>query len=489
MATASPAINNTVLPLSGGVNSYGGQGEEQTLSFNGIFSLGDEVTVDLTDNLSGIAYQFGAGNVTNVNFNFVSTFNNKVYGLAGATAYFSALSLPSTFNDPNAAGNGFVTMGNYFSTPEDLAAIAPYQGSLLFCFRRLVQIWGVDPDPANYALRQMLPNIGTVAPLSVQPVGDMDVYMLADSGVRSVRVRDASNNAIIADIGTPIDAILQPVLATLTDAQKATACGIVDPTSNRYWLFIPNTADADNGVGKIYVFSYFPSSQIAAWSTYSPSYQASVAAPGSAYVASQLTYTGLLAGRYAWTPGANEVSLTVGGVALKSVGSFVVTPAMVTAGTNTAVVVGTGATVSFTGVLTLTTYFTPTKFLVYNGQIFVRDSANNFYSYGGTDTNTYENCGVNWTMPFMDSGTPATVKQFQAIDVGFSGSWAVGVCTDYNAQIFKPVYVNTTSSFIRKAQPYIAAATHYSIQGIESGNGYALFSSAAMHLKVANEKV
>lgn len=466
------------------MNAFAGQGQDYNFTLSLTGASGGEFTIVLTDVLTGLQTQIGFGNVTGIVPTFIYTFGNKVYALAGATAYFTALDEPTVWNDPNAAGNGFITMQNYYSTPEDVVAIAPYQGSLLFCFRRLVQIWHTDPDPANYALIQTLPNIGTVAPLSVQPVGDMDVYMLGDNGVRSVRVRDASNNAIIADIGTPIDAILTPLLANLTDSQKAAACGIVEPSSNRYWLYLPQP---DESAGKIYVFSYFPSSQIAAWGTYSPTYQNSILPPAANYTASQVTYTGLTIGaRYAWLPGANELSLTCGTTTLAKSQSQTGEGAFIATAT-TAVVKGTGATVAFTGALSLTTSFVPTKFVVFNGQVYAR-AGNALYQYGGASNTAFDNCGVLSVTPYIDSGSPATRKQFESLDVALQGTWAVGGSTDYTTQIYRTIYQNTVSSFLRTAQGWSATGTHYSLQMVESGSGYALFSSAAVHQKQANEK-
>ena len=490
MAASTFQLSTTAQAMAGGVSSTNGNGAEYTFTVGGTFLTGDQITLQFTDSLTGFLTQVGAGNVTDVLPNYVFTFDNKEYVLANATAYFSAVGLPITFNDPNAAGNSFITMSNYYSTNEDVLAIAPYQGRLIFAFRRLVQIWTVDPDPANYAITQTLANIGTFAPASVQPVGDMDVYMLYDSGVRSVRVRDASNNAIIADVGTPIDAILQPVLASLTDTQKAASCAIVEPTSNRYWLFIPNSADHDNGVGKIYVFSYFPSSQIAAWSTYSPTYQAAISSPAANYSNGVVTYTGLTVGkRYAWTPGANEVSITNGSTTLLTasttgsggIGSFVAT-------STTAMVNGISLSASFTGSLTVTTAFTPQKFLVYNGQIFIRDTNNNFYQYGGASTNAYDNSGLQFTTPYLNADTPGTRKMLGAMDSAFEGTWAVNFSSDYITNLYKNIYNNTQSSFQFGRIQINRHATHFSFQGVENGNGYALFSNAIVYYTTEDQK-
>lgn len=262
-------LTKTVTPMNGGVNIVNGVGQQYQVTVSGTWTNGDTQSLTLTDSQTGIQTLIGAGTVSGITPTFGFTFNNKQYFLAGQAMYFSELDTPNVFDDINTAGNGFIALSNYFSTNEDAISAAPYQGNLLIAFRRMVQIWVTDPDPDNYQLKQNLQNIGTFAPLSVQAVGDMDVYMLYDSGVRSVRVRDSSNNAIVSDVGTPIDKTLQPLLASLNATQKAAACGIVDPTANRYWIYIPKS---DGTAGRIYVFSYFPSSEIAAWSAYIPSY-------------------------------------------------------------------------------------------------------------------------------------------------------------------------------------------------------------------------
>ena len=473
-------LNTTCNALTGGIDALDGRGAEYALAFSGTWGIGDEVTLTLTNSLTGLQTQVGSGNASGIAPNYCFTFNQKVYTLAGSATYFSAVNLPTTFNDPNAAGNGYLNMADYFAVQGALTGMAPYQGKLVFCTNACVFIWQVDPDPANWIKTQTLPNVGTMAPLSIQPVGDMDIYMLYSSGVRSIRVRDASNNAIIADIGTPIDALIQSVLVTLSDAQKATACGIVEPSANRYWLYIPTAADNPaNGVtGKIYVFSYFPSSQVAAWSTYDPTYQTPVSAPGANYPSSgpaTLTYTGLtVGGQYAWTPGVHEKSITNG--------SQVFTKGIVfTATGSTAVVTGASGSAVFTGTLNLVNWFAPSKFELYNSQVYAR-SGDNLFQYGGTGNNIYENCGVAAITPYIDSGLPGNWKTYSGIESAFQGYWQIGVSADYVANNFRPVYQNTLSTFNYQSIPYDGRGTHYAFQCNEYGIGYARLSSLLMHI-------
>jgi hypothetical protein len=473
MATTTISYKSSVRAFAGGNNSAAGRGATWRITVGGTPVANNELSLNLVANSNQST--LASGNVIGTAPVTCLTLANRVYFLSGSVLNFSSLADPTVF-ETQGVGAGFIDMSNQFSEAEPLTGLAPYQGKIAIFGRRSTQIWAIDADPANFSPTQVLPNIGTVAPLSVQAIGDMDVYVLADNGVRSVRVRDASNNAIIADVGTPIDAILQGVLATLTDDQKAQSCGTVEPSSNRYWLFVPNPADPDNGVGKIYVFSYFPSSQIAAWSTYSPSYQAAVAAPASNYAASIVTYTNLTVGvRYAWTAGAHEVNIVCGVDTLTKSGSFI-------ASDTTAVVTGTGAAVTFTGALSATTYFKPVKFVVSSGQIFVLGADAAIYAYGGADTNTYENCGVSATTPYIDNGSPATRKAFSAVDAGFSGTWKVKASADYITQAFKTIYNNSKPSFQYGRIGYGAMGTHYALQMIEDGDGYAVFSSAIMHI-------
>lgn len=402
-------VNTTANTLGGGTAATTGVGEDWKLTIGGTWAVGDMLTLQLTDSQTGVLTQVGAGTLTGLVPSFAYTYNNKMYLLSGNTVYFSAIGAPTVFNDPTAAGNGFITMSDWFSAPEPLSGIAPFQGKLLFTSRRTTQIWNVDPDPANYSQAQVLTNIGTLAGETLKPVGDMDVYMVADNGIRSVQVRVATNNASVADVGVPIDLLVQPLLASLTDAQKATMCGIVEPSSNRYWAYIPNL---DGSVGFIWVFSRF-GQEIAAWSTYIPSYN----------------------------------------------NNGVQTP------------------------------FVPVKFVVFQGQVWVLDNAGNIYQYGGTNNLAYDNCGVTIVTPFFDGGKATLLKTYTSLDCAFQGSWVISFSPDYILQKYKPVYTNNVPSFKYQRIPIESGATtHYSLQMVENGNGYARFSSCFVNLDAAGKK-
>jgi hypothetical protein len=67
----------------------------------------------------------------------------------------------------------------------------------------------------------------------------------------------------VSDIGTNIDDLIASDLAGLDDFTKSRAVGVIEPKDGRYWLAIGS---------KIYVYSYFPTPGISAWSTYEPGF-------------------------------------------------------------------------------------------------------------------------------------------------------------------------------------------------------------------------
>lgn len=271
MATLSVNPTNVCQVMSGGSLGSTGQGEEYTLTVSGAWVDGDEYTVTLTDGLTGIATEIGAGFVTGQQVTFVTTYNDKVYALAGPTVFTSAVNLPTVFNDPNGVGNGFVTMSDFWNIQEPLNAVVPFQGRLAFFSPYSIQLWVVDPLISNWQQVQVLTNIGTNAPLSVQGLGDFDTLFLNSSGFRSLRVLETTLQGYIDDIGSPVDELIQTTIASNGRASVAGACGVVDPLTRRYWCFVPDTTNA-NGVGTIYVLSLYRTSKITAWATYDPSY-------------------------------------------------------------------------------------------------------------------------------------------------------------------------------------------------------------------------
>jgi hypothetical protein len=196
------------------------------------------------------------------------TFRGKVYATVQGTLYFSDVNNPTrwTTTFTNSAGKkedtfaGFESLSAQTGGAETLVTTAPYQGFLAVFARRSTQIWQVVAgDPSDNLPKQILDNVGSIAPRSAINFGEMDVFFLSDTGVRSLRARDSSNAAVVFDVGTAVDPLVINQMNDLTEAEVARSCGVVEPREGRYMLALGD---------KVFVYSFFPASSISAWTIY-----------------------------------------------------------------------------------------------------------------------------------------------------------------------------------------------------------------------------
>ena len=321
------AIITSATPMSGGVAPVTGVSKKFRLQVTGTWATDEHFTLTFSDALSGRTVVVGYGPVTGATPSYLKTFKRKLYSIAETTLFFSALDAPTTINAPNQPGNSYIEMSNEYGFAEPLLGLAIYQGKMAVLERRSIQIWSLDADPVLNTQSQSLENIGTVSGKSVRGIGDQDVLFCADSGVRSLRVRDASNNAVVTDLGTPVDSLIQAALESEPDQDNLRIASIVEPRSNRYWLAIGGT---------IFVFSYFQSSGVAAWNTYTPTYPDATVQSYVIGPTGVATFSGLTVGStYSWTPGSDGSyhfsTLQCGADRLTSAGTFIATATTATA--------------------------------------------------------------------------------------------------------------------------------------------------------------
>jgi hypothetical protein len=251
----SVSVSPSSTTTAGGVTAVSPVAQVVEAAVSGTFEASDTFTITL----DGGAYTVsGAASGTG---RTAKTLRNKIYSTASSLMYFCANGTPTSWG--SGTGSGFINMSNQDGGSEDLTALGIYQSNLAVFSANAVQIWYIDVDPLANRQLQVLPNIGTEAPKSVVSIGDSDVLFLAATGVRSMRARDSSNSASVYDVGTPIDDVLSNDLSDLTEEEQAAALGIIEPRDGRYWLAIGD---------RIYVFSYFATSKVSAWSIYEPGF-------------------------------------------------------------------------------------------------------------------------------------------------------------------------------------------------------------------------
>lgn len=475
MATIFIKNNSTVSNFAGGVDQVNDQNQVTRISFGGSWNVGDSFQFDIVT--SATLYSAGSGRITEQVPMSVLTLYNKVNFLSDTSWFFSDNGDPTAF-EQQAPGAGFIELSNQFSMPEELIALTQYQGMMCVQSRRTSQIWVIDPNPANYALFQTLANIGCFSPLGSGALGDLDVIFPYDSGIRSLRARDVTLNATPTDIGSAIDEFVEEDLLPLSESQLQQCCSIIEPSQNRFWLFIPNSAGTD---GIIYVLSYFPTNKIVAWSRYNPTYSTfTTKAPDNTF-ASDVTWTTLTIGStYRWTPGVNETFFTINGVNYTE--GFYFTAA----NTQAEAAFANG---SYTGKLELIgnpIAFIPQKFVVFQGQVYI-STATGIYIFGGADNNTYDAVTATLQLPYYDEKRPGHQKISTNADCDVVGNWDFKGTPDWIGGNFNDIVTTDQATFDNGNIPFQDKGSHFSFQLTSVSAGYAKVSSLLLYYQLGEE--
>lgn len=349
VATGDATANGLYGWTAQGQKSLPAYGQKSEVSAD-LFTTGNQYSWKITINASNGDFTIGRGNLANATTNECYVFNTQLLLTAGSQFNFSSPGDPTGWEQQN-SNAGYLPFTSQYGAQDTVQGFSAYQGRLAVFGRRSVQIWNWSADPNSQGLAQTLANTGTVAPNSIRSLGDLDVLYLGDTGVRSLRAKDASLNAYVNDIGSPIDSLVTP---------SVTAHAVIEPTTGAYWLY---------SNGTIYVLTYYPTNKIIAWSTYLPTYDS----------------------------GGQQT-------------------------------------------------FTPTKFTVYNGQVFARDTGA-IYAYGGATGAVYDNCVATMTTPWLTAREPGVPKQLTSMEVVRSGAWAASVGVDFVNNTFKEVSTDSSSSF------------------------------------------
>lgn len=190
----------------------------------------------------------------------------KMYRLNQGVIYFSGVGDPSVTNPLNPSGTGpntvnpgagFIDTTQLDNQTKNLIGMEAYYKQVAVFSNQACLLFNFDPNAANNVLSQIL-RIGALSNSSILQFGNGDVLFLSPSGVRSLRVVNVSLAAGVTDVGSPIDKAIQAAILADPD-QGSFAQAIVEQATGRYWLAIGST---------IYVLSYWPSSHINAWSTF-----------------------------------------------------------------------------------------------------------------------------------------------------------------------------------------------------------------------------
>jgi hypothetical protein len=270
------AVNNSQLSYPSSVDGPPtGEVLDEQISFD-IFQDGPFVIYQssVTQNLSYCYYDVGQVPEAN-GLIFCKTYKEKMYGLAARYLVFSAVGDPSVWNDPSpdvlgnvaANGSGFIDISSNDADSFNLLGMEVYYDKMAIFSKLSCQLWFLDPDPSLNQYFQTLRDAGTIAPSSVRQYVANDVYFLGTHGIRSLRARDLTTTAAVADVGSAIDPPIQDIIASSPYAdfeENYWVKSILDPRTGRIWVCFKDI---------IYVLSNWASPNISAWSVYVPEFE------------------------------------------------------------------------------------------------------------------------------------------------------------------------------------------------------------------------
>lgn len=252
MGTFGPVAYTTVAigSSAGGVDAVAAVSQVSTLTVGGTVDALDKFIASI-DSISYVTLTQGAAmGITAL------TYFGKIYSVVGSLIYFSAIAGPT---DWSGTGSGFINIVNQDSNSDGLVGAKQFQGRVAIFSRFNTQIWVLAVDPANNTYQQSVQNTGALSNRSLLQYGNVDTFYYSDSGVRSLRPRDASNSPAVNDIGVAIDTFIQDFTSTLNGQQINRACATIEPVDERYWLALHN---------RIFVYSFYSGSKINAWTYY-----------------------------------------------------------------------------------------------------------------------------------------------------------------------------------------------------------------------------
>lgn len=200
------------------------------------------------------AWGSGSTQVTDANCPNSKWLAKQAQSLWGADNEIVRYSATDSARDWTSSGDaGFLATGRQQSGTETAITVGDYQKNLVVFFEDGLQVWLVDPTPANISLTQRIPNVGTPFIRGHAPLYG-DLVFLSRSGFRSVTLAATYENMRDEDIGSPIDDLVAPLL-TGTERVISFYC----PKVQQWWCIINNYA---------WVYAYSKVSKVRAWCKY-----------------------------------------------------------------------------------------------------------------------------------------------------------------------------------------------------------------------------
>jgi hypothetical protein len=254
VATVGGSVTVAVGDMAGGVDEVEAVAQIEEVVIDGSSFDADDLWSVTVDGTTYKATGKAAGTAT---LAFVA--KKRVYFAAGSLLRYSSLNDASdvTTTTQPSIDAGFINISTDSEGAQRIVSLGLYNGQVAIFSRENIVIYNLDTDAEENIYVDTLENTGTIAPHSVVPYGNTDVFYLDDTGIRSIKSRQGYNAAYVSDIGSAIDGFVQDVIDEVGESVVTNAQAIIDPREGRYLLAIGE---------RLLALSYFPDAKITAWS-------------------------------------------------------------------------------------------------------------------------------------------------------------------------------------------------------------------------------
>lgn len=160
---------------------------------------------------------------------------SKIFGADRDIVRFSATNNPLDWSSADDAG--YLPTGIQQTNANNAAVMNIYRSNLVVFNAGTFQMWQVDPDPAGMALLDQMDGIGSTHQHATTSVAD-ELFFLSQLGVRTVGIAVGAENLASADVGAPVDILVQEAMARI-EATGRRAIGTYYPGAGQFWLALP----------------------------------------------------------------------------------------------------------------------------------------------------------------------------------------------------------------------------------------------------------
>jgi hypothetical protein len=127
--------------------------------------------------------------------------------------------------------------------------------------------------------------------------------------------------------------------------------------------------------------------------------------------------------------------------------------------------------------------FTVKCFAVVENAVYVLDTDNKLYLYGGVTRNEFDSCKVTVRTPHMSAESPTQNKRIKSVDVMCQGTWTISIgMLPNNVEAFELCATVQDNTFGLERIPFAGYGTHIGLHMEHQASGPALM--AAVHLNI-----